>query len=169
MNTLSEATSRLTVSKELTKEHIPVRHRVLKYMQEHPEICQKTNFKEMSTRMFFPNLGITPKMIQSSLINMCHHNMIGYRGTAQARRKDIFINYLHSNIPKDILDSAPDISVEKAKKVIEENEIKQKAKEIEKQNQVASQSNPTVEIPLNANDLTNGFSLTLNINFTIQK
>ena len=88
---------------------------------------------------------------------------------------------MHRNIPKAVLDNAPEPDVEQAKKIITNANIRQEAKKLlekeqaeqaeadEKILQASEIPNASVNIPVSPENLTSGFSLTLNINFTFGK
>ena len=185
MPTMSEATSRFSVSEDLLR-HTSPQEKLLKWIQDHPGDCRRTSIVALSNRILIPNSGLTPKQIKSCLYGMTNSQMLLQKihGKGNTAPRTVYINYMHKNLPKSILDSAPEEQLEDARRIVEGAAIKREARRLllEEQEQAekviqASQpvetkpveSTPTVEIPLKKEDLSNGFSLTLNINFNIGK
>lgn len=183
MPKMSEVVSRFKISKELTKHQPSNREKVLKWIQDNPKACKHTTYKKLSNIIFIP--GMTQKQVFDTLGALSRFQMLYYKNHTGSNRgpKDIFINYVHSSLPKDILNNAPKEDIEEAQKLVTGVSIKQEARKLlakqeEKENQliasqnkeiIEKQSTPTVEIPIEPEDLKQGFSLTLNINFTIGK
>ena len=159
--------ARFKISPKTTEYQPSIRHEVLKWMQEHPGDCQKTTYAKLANTIIIPNSGISTKSIKSAIAGMSHHNMIGYHGRQHSKRKNIYINYLHPNIPKDLLESAPKPEL---KKLETKTEIVKPDDHGEgKKPEQPETSTTNIEVPLDAEVLKQGFSLTLNINFTINK
>ena len=167
--------ARFKISPKTTEYQPSIRHEVLKWMQQHPEDCQKTTYAELANTIIIPNSGISTKSIKTAIAGMAHHNMIGYHGRQHSKKKNIYINYLHPNIPKDLLESAPKPElkkVEKKTKIVDEKktEIVKPDNHGEGKKPEQPEPQPTnIEVPLDGEVLKQGFSLTLNINFTINK
>lgn len=180
MPTLSEATSKFTVSEELTTRPSDT-EKMLRWIQSNPRACKNTTFKRIAEQSLI--VGMDTKQKQNCLARLVRTQMISYtsRGHGNKSNKNIFINYMHRNIPKAVLDNAPEPDVEEAKKIITNANIRQEAKKLlekeqaeqaeadEKILQASKIPETSVTVPLTPENLSNGFSLTLNINFTFGK
>ena len=83
--------ARFKISPKTTEYQPSIRHEVLKWMQQHPEDCQKTTYAELANTIIIPNSGISTKSIKTAIAGMAHHNMIGYHGRQHSKKKNIYI------------------------------------------------------------------------------
>lgn len=193
MPSFNDVVSRFTMSPELQKQEA-YSTKCLRWMQDNPEQCKNTTYARMGRTIALS--GTTDQKernIVMTLQNMASRGMITYNGAARGRRKTFFINYLHKNIPKEIIERAP-------KKDIKQHEDLAGFKLVDSTPKTASEpekscscvsdapapvepteavkpepavpvpqvQTPAMNVPIELDKMPNGnFTLQLNINFTI--
>lgn len=107
MPAMKDCVSRFEVSPQLRQQESYMTT-VLKWMQDHPEQTKRTTMSRMARTMKLGN--VTPQTevrIRQTLHNLSTRGLITYSGGHGRAKKSFFINYLHKNMPKEILERAP--------------------------------------------------------------
>ena len=94
----------ITLSPE-TRRQTSTIHKMLKWMQAHDRALSNTNIKQMSNTMAVELSGHKASSLAERMNYMINHQMV-YRFGGK-RRANFRINYLHKDIPPDVIDSAP--------------------------------------------------------------
>ena len=192
MPQLKDAVSSFKISPELQHQESYITT-ILKWMQDNPEQCKNTNYARMARTMTLG--GVTrqkEKNIIFTLQNMNSRGLIDYSGAPRGRRKTFFINYLHKNIPREIINRAPSNDIKRHEELagksligvkhsidqetqteteaptVESPVVEQPTSEPKTVEDVAVPTVPTMDVPIELDKMPNGnFTLQLNINFTI--
>lgn len=162
--------SRLTLSPEVACQK-SLKTKILLWMQDNPKNCLSTNIKKMAIQM--RGIGGTQNSRATSMHQMINSQMINRFGTKHHSR--FMINYLHKNIPKEVLENAPDEEknrVREIKEGVKMNEsisdegciIKKPAKQPEEQTQQATQTTVQPEAIARFTPNTNQLTITINLN-----
>lgn len=113
MATLKDCVSRFEMSPQLRRQESYITT-ILKWMQDNPEQLKRTTMSRMARTMKLGN--VTPQTevhIRQTLHNMSTRGMLTYAGGKGRAKKTFFINYLHKNIPKEIIERAPKKDIKK--------------------------------------------------------
>lgn len=156
--------SKLTMSDKL-KRQTSTQHQILRWMQEHPRLCTNTNATRMSKLMH--GVQGTAETKQQTIIKMVNTRILARFGTKFNAR--FLINYLHKDIPEDILARAPEEERKQVERIKEglkatqeldrEGCIVPKA-ETKKEKEMPKIEAPQVDAKVDKNNLT----ITININ-----
>ena len=174
MPTLTEATSKFEISPELTRQE--GRYvKVLRWLQNNKAQTRNTTFKQISEQALIP--GLSTADILHSLQYLCRHQMITDNRTSNKGRKTIFINYLHKNLPQEIIEHAEEKDIDAVRKQLGIQEaMKYKAPELAKSTET-KQEKPvekepvevkTPEITIDKDTIKNGLSISFTINLNIK-
>lgn len=101
--------SKLTISKKYAKQHSAV-YVVLNWIQKHPQYCRSTNAVQIA-RFITRSADIegwrpTEKSTQATIQRMVRNQMLDKVGSL--KRATYAINYMHQDIPAEILAGAPE-------------------------------------------------------------
>lgn len=77
--------------------------KILQWMQDNPALCKNTNASKLSR--FIHIKGVKPETVHQEIHKMVNNQMLIRYGTKFSSR--FIINYLHKDLPKEILDRAP--------------------------------------------------------------
>lgn len=94
--------ARITLSPRVAKQRSTYSH-ILSWMQEHTRALDNTNAKVLANSMSIE--GVKPKSIQQYIQRMVNNQMLHKYGGK--KRASYRINYLHKDIPPEVLESAP--------------------------------------------------------------
>lgn len=191
MPELKDIVSKFEISPELTHQE-SYRTTILKWMQDTPAQTKNTTFARMARTMALGRVTDQKEQgILFTLYNMSHDGLITYSGHNASRRKTFFINYLHQACPPEVRERAPKEDIERAKKVVGIVEAKLAGIQQDAEEKITNLAStqevvpetletsetsetpevspvPQLDIPIELDKMPNGgFTLQLNINFTI--
>lgn len=159
--------SRLTLSDEL-KHQTATQTNILLWIQEHPRQCKNTNITKMAREMRSVTGSANTK--KAIIRRMVDNQIITRFGTKFNSR--FLINYMHRDIPQEVLENAPEEEKEhirKIKKGLKHNQTlspegcvitkPNKQPEQTKETNMQTQSQPQVQTKVDKNKLT----ITINI------
>lgn len=109
--------SRLAISPELQKQ-TSTKTKILKWIQDHPTRSRNTNIAKLSREMIIPGADYNKK--RTALISMVNNQLLSRFGNKF--NSSFIINYLHRDLPPEILASAPEHEKENVKKIKAEAE-----------------------------------------------
>lgn len=177
--------SRFTINPKLTQYQPSDTTRMLLWLQQEDnlKLLDNTSVPKMVKESFIP--GFSDKRKTNALLALRRSGLIDYERRPRLSFRDpknYYICYQAKNMPQVVLADATEASKERSRKLggIQVAQVATKVmqpqqketKIVEKVEEVKEVKNetPTVEVPLSASDLLKGgLSLTLNINFTINK
>lgn len=111
--------SKLTLSEQTAKQTSTL-SQVLRWIQEHPRLCINTNIARLARQM--PSSIGAQNTKRMMLSNMVRNQVLTRFGTKFNSR--FLINYLHRDIPQEVLNNAPESEKETVKRI--KTEVEQK-------------------------------------------
>lgn len=113
MPAMKDCVSKFEVSPQLRRQESYVTT-ILKWMQDNPEQMKRTTMSRMARTMKLGN--VTPQTeihIRQTLHNMSTRGILTYAGGRGRAKKTFFINYLHKNMPKEVIERAPEEDIKR--------------------------------------------------------